>query len=338
VKPRSIISLIIAAVFVLAGIITCVIAEGIAKNDGVMLFPKEDTTGNLYYEMNLSGIKKLNISTSDANITIHGGAERSYIRILNFNANYYKMSMSGGTLIFNQVDDFLSMFKFWDNGFSFKGMRYILRSGDDTSGKKQIEVYLSDADAVTGITLSTEVGAIRLQDLSYYASYSIKLGGGSADFSDVTGATSLNITNFSENEDINTVTMDNVTVKNLSVKSHATEAVLKSVDCDKATLETSQGSVKTEKLTAESLTANLGECDFFMKSYRCTEGKFTSMGGDISFEFDTSDFTAIVSTVNGKISDNGTYVESFSRNSAGAPYRAEVSTRSGDVSIAYPAA
>ena len=62
-KPRSIISLIIAAVFVLAGIITCVIAEGIAKNDGVMLFPKEDTTGNLYYEMNLSGIKKLNIST-----------------------------------------------------------------------------------------------------------------------------------------------------------------------------------------------------------------------------------------------------------------------------------
>ncbi len=331
-KPKSIISLIIAAVFVIGGIITCLVASSMAKSDDIMLFPKEDVDGNLIYSMNLEGISKISISSEDADITVVGGAESSSIEVINFNANYYKLTSSNGTLSFAQIDDFMSMFKFWDNGFSFKGMRYILRMGDDVPGNKKVIVNLKDGDDIRLVNLSTETGKVNLEKCSFAADYTVKAENGKATIKNLSGAKSLNI--FGNTSEITATSCD--TTK-LVVNGNSLKTVLRSVTAKESSVMLTDGSLNMDEYKSDTLSVTSAGGSISITDYAIGDGNINTVSGNVTLDLQNTDsITAYAATKSGKISVNGEFKDSFTVDSANPTYKVTVTTESGDVTVTHP--
>lgn len=331
-RPRSIISIIIAAVLILGGIITCAVASAKAKSDGVMLFPEADDKGNLVYRMELDGTSKITVDAADADITIVGGAERSMIEVVNFNANYYKLTKSNGSVNFAQVDDFMSMFKFWDNGFSFKGMRYILRFGDDAPGSKEVIISLCDSDDIRLVNLSTDTGEISLENCAFAADYTVKAENGKATLKNVTASSSISL--FGNSAEI---TVLDCTTEKLTVNGDSASASLSGITAKESTVKTADGSVSVDGGTIDNLSLTTVSGGISLASCKYAEASVVTESGKVTVGFDSTDnLAANVTTKNGKISVNGEFKESFAVNSAVPDKKISITTSGGDVYITHP--
>ena len=165
-KPASIISLIIAVLLVIAGLVTCFIAQNMAQANGEYLFAEEVEGSRVVTEPLSEEITKIALVFSDAKVNIYGRCDRensehysdtAKIEFVNFKENYYTLTRSSNLLSFDETGDITSMLKFWENGFSFKGMRYILNMEQirefieqhkknqekDEDREKQINIYLT---------------------------------------------------------------------------------------------------------------------------------------------------------------------------------------------------
>ena len=163
-KPASIISLIIAVLLVIVGLVTCFIAQNMAQANGEFLFAEEVEGSRVVTEPLSEEITKIALVFSDAKVNIYGRCDRensehysdtAKIEFVNFKENYYTLNNKNNLLSFDEIPNLTSMLKFWENGFSFKGMRYILNAEsireilnkeeekEDTD--KQINVYLTSA-------------------------------------------------------------------------------------------------------------------------------------------------------------------------------------------------
>lgn len=331
-KLRSIISLIVAAALILVGIIVCVVATTMASSSDVMLFPSEDDNGNLVYRMDITGTSKITIDSADADITIIGGADESTIEVINFNANYYKLSQSNGSLIFGQVDDFFSMFKFWDNGFSFKGMRYILRYGDDAAGKKQVVIRLADDADITMVHLTTGKGKISVSDCSFVANYTIRSDKGVVEMNDVTSALAMNISGDTPEITLNKCGTDKLTLSSDTIKANINDSV-----CKTTGIIAKDGDTFLKACEISDLNADMADANLTISPFTSATGVITAKAGNVSIDLPSPDsLAAIISTVTGKISVNGVFVESFSKNAPTPERSLTVNTESGDVYITYP--
>ena len=126
IRTASVVAVIVAAVLILSGIIVCAVGSAAAKSSGVMIYPEDENGNSVYkYDFTEKNITKISVSVKDSDITVTHGGTSSYIEIRNFNANYYKLSTENNILSFSEIDNVASMFKFWEGGFSFKGMRYL---------------------------------------------------------------------------------------------------------------------------------------------------------------------------------------------------------------------
>lgn len=168
-KPTSIISLIVAVMLVIAGFITCIIAKGMAESDGNSLFA-EKRGDDFVNTVSLAdtNINSLDLTLSNATVYIHGKSTSAYAEIVNFNDNNYTLSTGNQVLTFKEVPDLASMLKFWENGFSFKGMRYIFNpnqpSGED---ERSVHIYLGTADTkISEITLHAENCEVYIDNVS----------------------------------------------------------------------------------------------------------------------------------------------------------------------------
>ena len=152
-KPGSIIVLIIAVILVIAGVITCLAAAGMAKNNGrdQELFTQyRDGKTYLKQDFKSSDVTRIEIRVPDAEIRITGGAPTSYVEVGNYDPNTDTVSTNQSSVVIEKSDK--SAAKFWENGFSFfKGFRnlfHTLTSGK-TRGKMTINVYLGDKTSVS---------------------------------------------------------------------------------------------------------------------------------------------------------------------------------------------
>ena len=92
-RKASVISVIVAGVIIIAGIIVCAFGGAYAKKDNFMLFPASEKGESVYkYDFTDQEIARISITTEDADVYFKRGGESSYIEIYNFNANYYKLS------------------------------------------------------------------------------------------------------------------------------------------------------------------------------------------------------------------------------------------------------
>ena len=84
-KPASIISLIVAAVIIVIGIVTCTVANSKANQSGNLLFAEtrgEDSVNTI----DISGrdLIKVSLNFGDADVSIYGTTGESYIEFINF--------------------------------------------------------------------------------------------------------------------------------------------------------------------------------------------------------------------------------------------------------------
>ena len=162
-KPTSIISLIIAVLLTIIGLVTCFIAQNMAESSGEQLFAdRSDGNATITETFDPKNLERISIVFSSGRVNIYGNcddrntdhySEVCKLEVINFGENDYVFKNTGSKAEFNETLA-LDRFKFWENGFSFKGMRYILnleqlkaffsKDEEETAEReKQINIYLT---------------------------------------------------------------------------------------------------------------------------------------------------------------------------------------------------
>jgi len=174
-KPASVIALIIAAVLIVIGVAVCFTANGMAQKNGNLLF--SETRGDdsvTTVKLDDKTTIKISLDVEDADINIYGKSGESYIEFVNFRETFYSLSSTSASVTFREIPDASSLFKFWESGFTFKGIRtFINPQNYDNSKRKVINVYLSDACGIKQFDISADTAAVTLEHLSCQADYVI---------------------------------------------------------------------------------------------------------------------------------------------------------------------
>lgn len=169
-KPASIISLIVAVLIVVSGFVTLNVAEKKAEEAGQSIFSEIESADSQtrVFEFGDLKINKIQLDLSDAEITVVGGAEKSYIEFINFKGNYYSLVTTSSLVSFDETPDIDAMLTFWESGFSFKGIRYMLninKDNTDHEAKKEIKIYLTDDCAVKQIEINATTCTVNVNDM-----------------------------------------------------------------------------------------------------------------------------------------------------------------------------
>ncbi|MBE6599414.1 MAG: hypothetical protein E7638_08240 [Ruminococcaceae bacterium] len=239
-KPTSIISLIVAVLFIIVGLTTCIIAQNMANASGEPLFAEEVGDGIVKsVDLGEVDISKIVLDVSEAEINIFGNSETSYAEFVNFRENYYTLSTANKTLTFNEITDFVSMLKFWENGFSFKGMRHIIRFSEDTDSKKIINIHLTADHPIKIFEVEADCGTVSLESMTSGSDYTLNIEKGEvkADTLSTTSAFKLNGTEL-------TLTMGKAEVGTMEIKAENLNMKVDSfLTAGSALIETAGGSV-----------------------------------------------------------------------------------------------
>lgn len=208
-KRKSKLMLIVAAVLVGIGLITCLVGAGVSSAAGDQLFASSLEDGRGYrYDFDGSEIDRIRLDVVDAEIRVIGGAEESYIELLHFNENLYSFSQSRSLISFKESPDISSILRFWESGFTFKGMRYILRLSPRNE-QQAINIYLTEEDYVKGLEIESETGNIFVQNIHTDTDYIFTMESGTVQMEDVTTGSALRIT--STGTESCAVTLENTT-------------------------------------------------------------------------------------------------------------------------------
>ena len=174
-KPTSIIFLVVSVLLIIGGVITCSIAKDVAVTDGYILFHDSDSGGTyVRQDFRASDINKIELVFTDAEVNIYGGAEESYIEFFNFRDCLYRLSTSGNTLSLDEIPNLKSLLSF-QGGFSFSGMRYFLRFGNEKLGPKKVNVYIGADSALKVIALSGESCTLHAETIGTQADMQITM-------------------------------------------------------------------------------------------------------------------------------------------------------------------
>ena len=142
-KPTSIVFLVVAAILLIGGMITCTVARSIADTDGYLLFTTTEDGGTYRREsFSEQPITKIELTLKDAQIHVYGGSAESYMEIVNFRDGMYTFSTAGKIVTLDELVDVGSFFDL-TKGFSFKGIRYLLNTREP-EGVRRVNVYLDD--------------------------------------------------------------------------------------------------------------------------------------------------------------------------------------------------
>lgn len=156
----------------------CIVGAVISNANGDQLFAAKTEDGKAYtYTFSGDDINKINIEATDASVNIIGGSDESRIELVNFNENLYSFNCSNRLITFKESPDLSSVLRFWESGFTFKGMRYIMRFGAN-DGEKIINIYLTEDDYVKNFTIELGKGKIKVENISGESDYNFTLENG----------------------------------------------------------------------------------------------------------------------------------------------------------------
>lgn len=206
-KPASIVSLIVAAVLIILGFVGCYVAKNMAEKNGESLF-SEEIDGNVIRAVDLTENDISKISLIADNVTVHiiGECDKldeddpayrtsSSIEFVNFPANYYSLNVSNRVLSFDEIPDIASMLKFWENGFSFKGMRYLLNFDrkPDTAKERIINVYLCSGREIKIFDIQAKACSLSVSNMTTGTDYNLTADELSLDVTNLRTTSTMNI-------------------------------------------------------------------------------------------------------------------------------------------------
>ena len=240
--------MILGAVIMAAGFIICITGAIISNAHGDQLFAEKTEKGKGYsYTFSGEDIHKIDIEATDAIVNIIGGANESKIELINFNENFYSFNCSNRLITFKESPDLSSVLRFWESGFTFKGMRYVLRF-DKAQGDKTINIYLTNKDYVNNFTISVGNGKISAEDISTESDYNFTLTDGAVSMENIKTTSVISIS-AATSSDMDIV-MKNVSAKTLNINSSYAELKSEALSFGGGKLNIAHGSAQIDFIPA----------------------------------------------------------------------------------------
>lgn len=330
-RKTSIIAIIVAFALMIAGAICCAVGSAASKKEGFMLFPEtENGESVLTYELDGRSIGRITISAGKAKIRLTRGGERSYVKIKNYNANYYRLNEENTTLSFTEINDVLSMFKFWE-GISFKGMRYFISSGTDRADSHEIEINLTEEYALRSVSLNLEKGDISLDNFSLDGDITMKVNEGRVNISNgqISGAVSVSM---SDGE----ADISGLNARTVSVNTDNVRTTAKVIRCEVFKWTGEKQSLSADSIEAKDLTANSSDAAVSVTNLKSQSTTITTEGGEVKVALPLAlgKYSTEIASKSGNIFVDGTqYKLSCSLTSENAPNTLKISTDSASVEL-----
>lgn len=187
-KPVSWIFLIIAVILFVVGLLMCSVASLQAKRQNIDLFDTRIVNGQSEseYDFTEDVIGKIQIEVSDCDVNIICGADKNKVVMNNFSSAGYICEVENRALI---IEDTVNLFDIKDiieNGkIRFKGFRYYLRDRKITTGRKSLDVYISDKFDIKIIDISVESGDVNVAGYENNTDYIVNITKGKFSASDI---------------------------------------------------------------------------------------------------------------------------------------------------------
>ena len=181
-KPTSVIFIIVAVALIIAGTITCSVAQSNAEKEGVDIFSYNyNESGDLsdMVDFKSENINRIKLSLGSCDVHIIGGAENAEAELVNFEKYKYSLSMTDGELRISDGISFGSFVSISSGGISFDGMRYLFpflgkgRVRIDENAKRSVTVYLPDTLNIRKIDIEVQDGDVTVENIAYNADCSI---------------------------------------------------------------------------------------------------------------------------------------------------------------------
>ncbi len=240
--------LILGAIIMAAGFMVCIAGAIVSNVNGDQLFAAKTEDGKAYtYTFSGEEINKINIEATDAKINIIGSSEESKIELINFNENFYSFNCSNRLITFKESPDLSSVLRFWESGFTFKGMRYIMRFGAN-DGEKIINIYLTDEDYVKNFTIAVEKGYISAENILTETDYNFTLADGGVTMNNVSTDSVIAIA-APTSSDLD-IAMNNVKAKTLNINAAYAELKSEALSFAEGKLNITHGSAQVDFLPA----------------------------------------------------------------------------------------
>ena len=245
-KNRSKLFLIVAGIIFIVGVLVCLVGAGLASKTGEQLYASKmgEEDSGYTYDFGDSEIDKVKISVKDADVNIIGGAERSYIEVINFNENLSSYVGNQAMITFTEsgtADDVMGNL---ESILSFKGLRYILRP-TPKDRPKTVNIYVSDDENVKVFDINIENGNIKLSSISTSTDYDLSLESGKINISKIKTGSAINVE---------------------ASGTRATDVIIKDVEADSLSLSAKRASFRSEsfrvRLCEMNVTAGGAELDF----------------------------------------------------------------------------
>lgn len=300
IRTASVVAVIVAAVLILSGIIVCAVGSAAAKSSGVMIYPEDENGNSVYkYDFTEKNITKISVSVKDSDITVTHGGTSSYIEIRNFNANYYKLSTENNILSFSEIDNVASMFKFWEGGFSFKGMRYLFRFGDGGRGMKTVTVNIADTSMLKTFSVSEESGSFSLTGADDSADYILSLGKASADISGLSTTSVLSVSSSAGAS----MKISDCRAKEFSLSGGGGNFSLSGISADRADFSLKSGEIVGENVTFTELSSSSESASLDLRSLDVSKASVNSVSGQVALRLssDLTDFAVELAAKNASV-------------------------------------
>lgn len=196
-KPTSIIFIILSAVLIVVGVITCVVSASSANSKGIELIcDTVDKDGNAVTTDDLSEYDIINfeIKMKEVDINIIGGSESSYIEFVNLNPAIYNYKFNNGKLELenNNPFDLLAGFSIRGNS-AFSGLRSYLYLNKYEDVDSWINIYVKDSSAIEKFTLTLTDGEVTVKNIAVNSAYNLKVTGGNIKFENAESSRESNI-------------------------------------------------------------------------------------------------------------------------------------------------
>lgn len=333
-RRSSYVTMIVAAALILIGIIVCAIGQSVAKDENYMLYPTEEDGVSVYrHDFTGDGVNKITVSAKNAKITVKRGGGESFIEIRNFNANYYKLTTENKVIAFSEVSDIASMFKFWEGGFSFKGMRYIFHGGTENNAAKEITVNIARAEDVKLIQLTSAGGTVTLDSFDTKGDVSVI---SSSDA--LISANGINVGGtLSVSSSSGKLTSDVLKAGTVLFSGAKLDTELSDVTAELIRFEMKSGKVQTHGLKANEMSAALEAANLTIDRFNVLQSDIHSGAGQVTVTTSDpiSDYSVDVTSTSASIFIDGVhYSESCLLPSATAQHKIVIVTDSGSVSVA----
>ena len=189
-KPTSVIYLVLAVILFFGGFGMCRYAEKLAADRNQPIYDQEiaEDGSTLYtYEIDNTAVASLKLVFSGVDVTVKSSPdETSRVELRNFSVREYAVTLNGSSVtVDGTVGKLASLLDRSSGGIQFRGLRYFLLKDPDSSLKKSVTVYISEASKLNSLTVSETGGTLFLSDMSNPLDYSLSVSDGAARISGI---------------------------------------------------------------------------------------------------------------------------------------------------------